>query len=159
MARLQSEPIDVAALLEDVRGDGDGAVALFVGTVRDRNAGRRVLELEYHAYGPMAEREMAKIEHEARASFGATRVVIAHRTGRLGVGEISVAIAAASPHRAPAMGACQFAIEALKEAVPIWKKEVFEGGELWIEGPGTGPDAQAPQARSRSSSPSSSKPK
>jgi len=134
MVRLQVGPIDVAALVAAVRGDGDGAVAMFVGTVRNVNAGRRVLFLEYEAYAPMAEREMERIAAEAIARCGATRVAMVHRLGRLEIGEISVAIAVAAPHRAAAMDACRFVIDTLKRRVPIWKREHFEGGTVWIEG-------------------------
>lgn len=136
MVRLQPEPIRVEDLVAEVRRDADGAVAVFVGTVRDHNAGRRVLFLEYEAYAGMAEAEMARIEREAIARFGVSRVAIVHRTGRLAIGEASVAIAVASAHRAPALDACRFAIDTLKATVPIWKKEHFEGGEVWIEGGG-----------------------
>jgi len=134
MVRLQDGPIDVAALAAEVRGDGDGAVSLFVGTVRNVNAGRRVLFLEYEAYAPMAEREMERIAEEAIARCGATRVAMVHRVGRLEIGEASVAIAVAAPHRAEALDACRFVIDTLKQRVPIWKREHFEGGTVWIEG-------------------------
>jgi molybdopterin synthase catalytic subunit len=134
MIRLQNDPIDVAALTADVRGDGDGAVSLFLGTVRNVNAGRRVLFLEYEAYGPMAELEMQRIAGEARARYGVSRVGIVHRVGRLDIGEASVVIAVAAPHRAAAIDACRFVIDTLKQTVPIWKREHFEGGEVWIEG-------------------------
>jgi molybdopterin synthase catalytic subunit len=135
MVRLQDGPIDVAALAAEVRGDGDGAVSSFLGTVRNVNAGRRVLFLEYEAYAPMAEQEMERIAAEAIARFGVSRVGIVHRLGRLDVGEASVVIAVASPHRAAALDACRFVIDTLKRTVPIWKREHFEGGTVWIEGP------------------------
>jgi molybdopterin synthase catalytic subunit len=135
MVRLQNGPIDVAALAAEVRGDGDGAVSSFLGTVRNVNAGRRVLFLEYEAYAPMAEQEMERIAAEAIARFGVSRVGIVHRLGRLDVGEASVVIAVASPHRAAALDACRFVIDTLKRTVPIWKREHFEGGTVWIEGP------------------------
>ena len=134
MVRLQNGPIDVVALTAEVRGDGDGAVSLFLGTVRNVNAGRRVLFLEYEAYAPMAEREMEGIAEEARARFSVSRVAIVHRVGRLDIGEASVAIAVAAPHRAAALDACRFVIDTLKRSVPIWKREHFDGGEVWIEG-------------------------
>ena len=134
MIRLQGGPIDVAALAADARADGDGAVALFVGSVRNVNAGRRVVFLEYEAYGPMAQQEMERIAAEAIARFSVTRVAIVHRIGRVEIGEASVAIAVAAPHRAEALDACRFAIDALKRSVPIWKREHFVGGEVWIEG-------------------------
>lgn len=136
MARLTPGALDLAALAEEVRGDGDGAVACFVGTVRNRNEGRVVRFLEYEAYDGMAEREMERIEAEAVSRYGVTRVAIAHRVGRLEIGEASVAVAVAAAHRAAAFAACRFAVDTLKRTVPIWKKEHFEGGAVWIEGPG-----------------------
>jgi molybdopterin synthase catalytic subunit len=133
MIRLQTGPIDVAALVSEARADGDGAVSVFLGTVRNGNDGRRVLFLEYEAYGGMAEREMERIAAEAVARFGVTRVAIAHRVGRLEIGEASVAIAVASPHRAAAIEACTYVIDTLKKTVPIWKREHFDGGAVWIE--------------------------
>jgi molybdopterin synthase catalytic subunit len=134
--RVQLEAIEVAALLTEVREDGDGAVAAFLGTVRNVNAGRRVLFLEYEAYPGMAEREMERIAHEATDRFGVTRVAIVHRVGRVEIGEASVGIAVGAPHRAAAMDACRFVIDTLKSSVPIWKREHFEGGAVWVEGGG-----------------------
>lgn len=132
MIRLTSEPI----LLDDlVRAAGDpasGALVLFVGTTRDHNQGRRVERLEYEAYPGMAEREMEKIADEARRRWPLQKVAIVHRTGVVPVGSASVAIAVSSAHRADAFEAARFAIDRLKEVVPIWKKEFFEGGEIWI---------------------------
>lgn len=134
MIRLQAEPIRTEELVAGVRGDGDGAVALFVGTVRDSNLGRRVICLEYHAYEEMALTEMARLEADALRQFDVSGVAMVHRTGRLAIGEISVALAVAAPHRDDAFRACRFLIDTLKRTVPIWKKEFFEGGEVWIEG-------------------------
>ena len=136
MVRLQREPIDVTALIAASRADGDGAVAVFLGSVRATNAGQTVLFLEYEAYAGMAEREMERIERDALARFPVSRVALAHRIGRLEVGEISVAVAVAAPHRAAAMDACRFVIDTVKASVPIWKREHFEGGVVWIEGQG-----------------------
>ena len=137
MVRLQREPIDHAALVAAARGDGDGAVAVFLGTVRQTSAGQVVLFLEYEAYAGMAERELERIEREAQERFDISRVMISHRIGRVDVGETSVAVVAAAPHRAAAMDACRFVIDTLKASVPIWKREHFEGGVVWIEGQGT----------------------
>jgi molybdopterin synthase catalytic subunit len=133
MVRLQSGPIDLSALVSEARGDGDGAVSVFLGTVRNANDGRRVLFLEYEAYGGMAEREMERIAAEAVARFGVTTVAIVHRVGRLEIGEASVAIAVSSPHRAAAITACTYVIDTFKKTVPIWKREHFDGGAVWIE--------------------------
>ena len=132
MVRLQQEPIDAGALVAAQREDGDGAVAVFLGTVRQTNAGQVVLFLEYEAYSGMAEREMERIERDALARFAVSRVAIAHRVGRLEIGETSVAIVVTAHHRQEAMEACRFVIDTLKASVPIWKREHFEGGVVWI---------------------------
>jgi molybdopterin synthase catalytic subunit len=139
LTRLQNEPIVAGDLLSAVSGAGDGAVALFLGTVRDENRGREVLYLEYQAYEEMARSEMERVAELARSRRGVSNVAIAHRTGRLEIGEVSVAVAVAAPHRAEAFEACRFVIDTLKRTVPIWKKEVFRGGEVWIEGAGETP--------------------
>jgi molybdopterin synthase catalytic subunit len=136
MIRLQSEPIDPAEILDAVRRDADGAVASFVGVVREENLGRRVLRIEYHAYPEMARRQLEQLAGELREEFGTGPVAIVHRIGNLAVGETSVAIAVAAPHRREALAACAAAIDRLKERVPVWKKEFFEGGSVWIEGCG-----------------------
>ncbi len=136
MIRLQPEAIRVEELLEAVGSDRAGAVSLFLGVVRDTNRGRRVLHLEYEAYAEMAEPEMRKLADEAASRFEITSVALVHRTGRLEIGEASVAVAVAAPHRGAACDACRFVIDTLKVSVPIWKKEFFEGGQVWIEGGG-----------------------
>ena len=133
MIRLQPGPIDVGEVVGAARGDGDGAVSVFLGTVRSENAGRTVLFLEYEAYAGMAEREMERIAGEARERYPITRVAIVHRTGRLEIGDASIAIAVAAPHRSAAMEACRFVIDNIKTRAPIWKREHFDGGEIWIE--------------------------
>ena len=127
-------PIDVGALIASVCGNDAGAVSLFLGTVRESTGGRKVLFLEYEAYQPMAERALREIALALPGAFGPCRVAITHRIGRLELGEVSVAIAIASPHRRVAIAACAEAIERIKKTVPIWKKEHFEGGAVWIEG-------------------------
>jgi molybdopterin synthase catalytic subunit len=134
MIGIQQDEILVDDLLRAVRSTRSGAVALFLGTVRDHNRGRKVLHLEYQAYAEMAESELQKLAAEAERRFEISGVALLHRTGRLGLGEISVAVAVAAPHRDAAIEACRFVIDTLKQTVPIWKKEVFEGGEVWIEG-------------------------
>jgi molybdopterin synthase catalytic subunit len=134
VVRLQHEPIDAAALMSDVRADGDGAVSLFLGTVRNANAGRSVLFLEYEAYPGMAEREMERIAAEAKAQFDVSSIAIVHRVGRVDIGESSIAIAVSAPHRAAAMDACRFVIDRVKTRAPIWKREHFVGGTVWVEG-------------------------
>jgi molybdopterin synthase catalytic subunit len=140
VVRVQTEPIVADELIRAVLGDGDGAVALFLGTVRDHNAGRRVRYLEYHAYPEMARREMRRLVEQAGERFDVGRIALVHRTGRLEIGEVSVGVAVASPHRAAGFDACRYLIDTLKRTLPIWKKEFFEGGECWIEGgSGAGP--------------------
>ncbi len=136
MIGLQADPIRVERLLAAVSGDDCGAVALFLGTVREHNAGRRVQHLEYHAYEEMAVAELEKLALGVSERFAVSRVALVHRTGRLAVGEISVAVAVAAAHRQAAIDACRWTIDTLKRTVPIWKKEFFEGGEVWIEGAG-----------------------
>jgi molybdopterin synthase catalytic subunit len=137
---ITTEVLDVAALIASVDAGGMGAVTSFVGLVRDHNQGRRVLHLEYDAYEPLAHRGLDRIREEAAARWPAVRLAIHHRIGRLAIGEVSVAIVAASPHRADAFSACRYAIERIKQIVPIWKHEYFEGGDVWIEGATADPD-------------------
>ncbi len=134
ICEITTEPLDGASLVEAVRTDEAGAVSVFYGVVRNHNVGRRVLYLEYDAYPPMAEKKMREIAEEVRGRWPVTGIAMRHRVGRLEIGEPSVIIAVASPHRADAIEACHHAIDRLKAIVPIWKKEVFEGGEEWIEG-------------------------
>jgi molybdopterin converting factor subunit 1 len=126
------ETIDVAALERAVAQPSAGAIVTFAGTTRQDNAGRRVIRLEYEAYAPMALSEMRKLAREAGTRWKIVRIAIQHRIGPVAIGETSVAIAVAAAHRAEAFEACRFAIDRLKEIVPIWKKEFFEGGELWV---------------------------
>lgn len=129
---VQEAPLDVAAVLDAVEGPGEGGVVLFVGRVRDRARGRAVRHLDYQAYAPMALSEMRALADEAGARLGAARVAIVHRTGRLQVGEAAVAIAVAAAHRAQAFEACRWLIDALKQRVPIWKKECYAEGGEWV---------------------------
>src|SRR5689334_2781552 len=112
----------------------DGAIVTFVGTVRSHNLGRSVQYLEYEAYGPLALRAFERIAAEIGTRWPGVRIALHHRVGRLELGEASVAIAAVSAHRAAAFAACRYAIERVKQIAPIWKREVFEGGDVWIEG-------------------------
>jgi molybdopterin synthase catalytic subunit len=131
---VTSRPLEPQRLVDHVRKDEAGAVALFYGVVRNENMGRRVLYLEYDAYPEMAERTMRQISEEIAARYPITDVAIQHRTGRLEIGETSLLVAVSSPHRKEAFEACHALVNRLKEVVPIWKKEVWEGGEEWIEG-------------------------
>jgi molybdopterin synthase catalytic subunit len=133
LAYLTESPIDVAALLTEARFS-DGALCLFVGVVRDHNDGRATVAIEYEAYGPMAEAEMARIAEGLALDFPEARVRMRHRVGRLAVGEPSVAIAAVAPHRAEAFAACREAIDRVKTSVPIWKKEFHpDGSSDWVD--------------------------
>jgi molybdopterin synthase catalytic subunit len=147
-ARLDVEPL-VAAVSERP-GDGrgaDGAVAVFLGLVRNHNAGRSVSYLVYEAYEPLAVRSFERISTEVTAKWPGVRLALHHRTGRLEIGEASVAIAAASAHRADAFAACRYTIERVKQIVPIWKHEFFEGGDVWIEGATADPDDEVARAK------------
>ncbi len=127
------DPLDPPTLLKSVGNDESGAIVLFCGVTRNNNMGRRVLYLEYDAYPEMAEKMMASIAEEAMGRWTLTDVAIQHRTGRVNIGEASLLIAVSSPHRSEAFEACHYLVDRLKEAVPVWKKEVWEGGEVWIE--------------------------
>jgi len=135
LCRVTRDPIDASALLREAVSPADGAALLFWGVVRNENAGRAVAHLEYQAYAEMAEREMARIAEEARERFGTGAVSIVHRVGRLEVGEASVAIVVASPHRAEAYDASRYVIEELKRRVPVWKREGYvDGPTEWVPG-------------------------
>jgi MoaE-MoaD fusion protein len=126
-------PIDVAALMNDVGGDGDGAVAVFVGRVRDNSDGHPVSRIDYEVYREMAEREMRGIATSIATRAGITAITIVHRVGTLFVGEASVVIAVAAPHRDTAFPACQDAIEMIKRTVPVWKREHRDDGARWVD--------------------------
>jgi molybdopterin synthase catalytic subunit/molybdopterin converting factor small subunit len=130
--RLTEEPIDLAAVVAEVEDERAGAIATFVGTVRAESRGRQVVRLEYEAYEAMAEEVMTNLAAELRARYDLCAVAITHRTGTCEIGEASVAIAVSAAHRQAALDACRDAIDTLKETVPLWKKEVYEGGEEWI---------------------------
>ena len=129
---ISAAPIDVNAVVESVRQDDDGGVVTFIGVVRNQNRGKQVLYLEYEAYDEMALAEMRKIGEEIASRWGLNHARIVHRTGRIEIGEASVVIAVAAPHRDVAFEACRFAIDRLKETVPVWKKEVYADGEVWL---------------------------
>ena len=134
---------DAGRLAASVTAPDCGAIATFTGIVRDHNAGRRVQWLVYEAYEPLARKALARIGEDVAGHWPSVRIAIHHRTGRLAIGEASVVIAAGSPHRADAFAACRYAIERIKQIVPIWKHEHFEGGEVWIEGATADPADEA----------------
>ena len=129
---ITAEPLDVARVVAEAESDEAGAVASFVGTVRRSSRGRNVQYLEYEAFEEMAEPMLVRLGESLTGKHGLTAVAIHHRIGRVEIGEASVVIAVSSPHRASALDACREAIDTLKETIPLWKKEVYEGGEEWI---------------------------
>jgi molybdopterin synthase catalytic subunit/molybdopterin converting factor small subunit len=130
--RLSEEPLSLDAVVEEVRSDEAGAIATFVGTTRVHSRGRTVERLEYDAYAGMAEKVMAEIADALKSRYDLREVAIHHRTGTVQIGDASVVIAVSAPHRQDALAACKDAIDTLKEQVPLWKKEIYEGGEEWI---------------------------
>jgi molybdopterin synthase catalytic subunit len=143
------EPLElgrVIAALGDEGAESAGAVVTFLGLVRNHNAGRRVRYLEYEAYEPLALKTFDRIAAEIAARWPEARLALHHRVGRLDIGEVSVAIAARSPHRRDAYAACRYAIERVKQVAPIWKREFFDGGDVWIEGAVADPEDEAARA-------------
>ena len=130
--KISDEPLDIMACIGQVAGPGCGGVDVFIGTVRDSTKGKSVLRLEFEAYENMALREMRKIAEQAFERWPVQAVAIHHRTGVLQIGDVAVVIAVGAAHRDAAFEACRFAIDTLKQTVPIWKKEVFEDGEVWV---------------------------
>ena len=130
--KVLDTPLSEKACVDLVADDAAGGTTVFIGTVRNQTKGKKVVRLEFEAYVPMAEKEMHKIAAEVEKKWHALHVVIHHRVGVLDVGEIPVIIAVATPHRKAAFEACEYAIDTLKETVPIWKKEIFEDGEVWV---------------------------
>jgi molybdopterin synthase catalytic subunit len=134
-AAVVAEPIDAARVLGETLSPADGAALLFWGVVREQNEGRAVTQLEYHAYEAMAEKEMLRIADEARGRWGTGDIRVVHRVGLLRVGEASIAIAVAAPHRGEAYEASRYVIEQVKQRVPVWKREGYvEGDREWVPG-------------------------
>jgi molybdopterin synthase catalytic subunit len=148
---VTSGPLDLGALIEEIAraSRADGAIVSFVGLVREQNQGRQVSFLEYEAYEPLAVRALQLIIDEAAETWADTRVGVHHRTGRLELGDESIIIVAVSPHRAHAFAACRYTIERVKQIVPIWKHEHFEGGDVWLEGATANPDDEAARETAR----------
>ncbi|MDE2484237.1 MAG: molybdenum cofactor biosynthesis protein MoaE [candidate division NC10 bacterium] len=136
MLEITDQPISLEPLVSAVKRSSSGAVATFLGVVREQTRGRQVRYLEYEAYREMAILKMREIADEIRRKWEVDEIAMAHRVGRLQIGDASVAIAISAPHRREALAACVYAIDRLKEVVPIWKKEVWTDGEEWV-GPGT----------------------
>ena len=133
--RVTKSFIDPGKVLSSVRDPSAGGTVMFLGTIRNRSEGRQVTGLEYEVYKEMAERKMLEIEKKVRAKWPVNRMAMVHRYGRLKVGEVSVAVAVSSEHRAEAFEACRYAIDAIKRTLPLWKKELLAGGETsWVKG-------------------------
>jgi len=132
MFRVTDKPIDLKELVDYVGDPQAGAIATFIGTTRNNNEGRKVIALDYDGYSEMAEKELARIGEDAKTKWPICRMAIVHRLGPVQITEASVIIAVSAGHRDAAFAACRFAIEEIKKTVPIWKKEVYEGGEVWI---------------------------
>jgi len=133
--KIVQDILDARKLTQSVASEKDGALVTFAGIVRGNNRGKKVLFLEYEAYPDMALKMMKRIGDEIQKTWGLTSVAMQHRVGRLNVGETSIVIVVSAPHRDDAFAACQYAINRFKRIVPVWKKEIFEDGELWVEGP------------------------
>ena len=134
--RVASEPIDFAALSAAVADPAAGAIVTFAGVVRQTSRGKTIRYLEYEAYGGMAERVMVQIAEEMAARWELCAIAMTHRTGRLEIGQASIGIAVSAPHRKEAFAACAYAMDRIKEILPVWKKEYAEDGGYWVEGPG-----------------------
>jgi molybdopterin synthase catalytic subunit len=132
LIEITSEPIDLQTVINKIKKSYHGAVVNFVGIVRDNSEGKRVLYLEYEAYPAMAEKKLNGIVAEIQAQWGTGDIAIVHRVGRLEIGDTAIVIAVGSPHRLEAFHACQYAIDRIKEVVPVWKKEFYEDGSAWI---------------------------
>lgn len=132
LIRITSKKLDPAEIIALVKSPTSGAVNVFIGTVRDVTQGKTVTRLEFESYEPMALKEMKTIADSVRSQWPAATIAIHHRTGVLDIGDIPVVIAVSTPHRADGFEACAYAIDTLKQTVPIWKKEVFADGEEWV---------------------------
>ena len=133
MFKITRDPLAAESIIAEVNKGSNGGICAFVGTVRDNAGGKEVLHLEYDAYPEMAEKKLAEIAAEIKDRWGLDDVSIVHRIGKMEVGEAAVVIAVGAPHRKEAFEACQYAIDRIKEFVPIWKKEYFADGEVWVE--------------------------
>ena len=132
MIEITHKPLDPNYVTAKVKSDANGAVVTFLGVTRKLTSERRVLYLEYEAYRPMTDNKLSEIADEIRKKWEIQDIAISHRLGRLEIGEISLVVAIASPHRKDAFEACQYSIDRIKQIVPIWKKEFFDGGEVWV---------------------------
>ena len=132
MIEITHDVLDETRIIESVKNDNAGAVVAFLGRTRDQTDGRVVLHLEYEAYRPMADQELARVTEEMEERWELVGIAIAHRLGRLELGDTSLVVAVSSAHRQNAIEACQYGVDRIKQVVPIWKKEFFEDGEVWV---------------------------
>jgi molybdopterin synthase catalytic subunit len=132
MTEITNKPIDAQKIIKAAESDDAGALNVFIGTVRSKTSGKKVVRLEYEAYEPMAKKEIEKIVESATKKWGIKNWAVSHRVGTLTVGEVAVVVAISTAHRKESFEACQFIINSLKQTVPIWKKEIFEDGEEWV---------------------------
>jgi len=132
MIEITKDKIDVAKLIASVSDDGAGAIDVFIGTTRNKTSGKTVIKLDFEAYEPMAVKEIQKIVERAQSQWPILKYAIAHRIGVVEIGEEAVVIAVSTPHRQAAFESCRFIIDELKKTVPIWKKEIFEDGDIWV---------------------------
>ena len=130
--KITDQTIDEQAVIELVRSENCGGLSVFVGTVRNQTKGKAVVRLEFEAYESMALKKMQEIAEKARTRWQTDQIAIYHRVGVLGLGETAVVIAVSTPHRKAAFEACEFLIDTLKQVVPIWKKEIYQDGEIWV---------------------------
>ena len=149
MIQMTDDRLDPEAITARVKRQTNGAVVTFLGTTRSVTGDRNVLHLEYEAYRPMADKVLAQIVQEMEERWSVQDVAIVHRLGRLEIEETSLVVAVASPHRREAFAACQYAVDRIKQTVPIWKKEFFEGGEVWVESPEDVAAREAAEAAAR----------
>jgi molybdopterin synthase catalytic subunit len=132
MIQLTEQTIDIQHVIASVEADSAGAIDVFIGTVRNNSNSKAVIRLEYEAYDSMALKKMHAIAEEAKAKWPVQKAAIVHRKGRLEIGEVAVVVAVSTPHRKAAFEACQFIIDTVKQVVPIWKKEFYKDGEVWV---------------------------
>ncbi len=132
MVEITDKPIKIDKVIKSVTSENAGAIDVFIGTVRNKTKGKAVVKLDFEAYEPMAIAEMQKIVNTAKKKWSIEKIAVVHRVGLLEIGDVPVVIAVSTPHRKDSFDACQFVIDTLKETVPIWKKEIFEDGEVWV---------------------------
>jgi molybdopterin synthase catalytic subunit len=133
MIKISAQPIDIQACINAAQSERAGAIDVFIGTVRNHNNAKEVVRLEFEAYDVMAVKKMEELANKARERWEIEKIVMIHRKGVLEIGDVAVVIAVSTPHRAASFEACQWLIDTLKQVVPIWKKEIYENGEEWLE--------------------------